>query len=229
MGKRQVIGLAVLAPILTLAADQSASGQEALYGKQPPHGSAFVRFVSTLPQAVVVRGNWRGDVPLGTTAADRVAPYEVIENATSRKLAISVGPSRFMYQPMPDSYATLVLAKDDSDAITMTPIVDKAEFNQTRSRIAFYNLVPDCKTATLVLDPGGQAVFADVTFDDTKSRAVNPVQASVKAVCPGSLSSTLALSGMEIGASYSIWFAGSTAEPALSLTKDSSARYDPKG
>ena len=220
-----VLALAALA----VAGGHAARAQETLYGKQPPHGSAFVRFVSTLPQGVVVRSDGWGDIPLGTAAADRVAPYQVIENAVSRKLAVNVGPSHFTYQPQPDSYATLVLAKDADGAITMTPIVDKAEFNQTRSRIAFYNLVPACHAATLSLDPGGQAVFADVTFGDTKSRAVNPVQASVKAACPGGVASTLALGGLEIGSSYSIWFAEPGAEPALLLTKDASARYDPKG
>ena len=213
---------------LVLAISNGAAAQEALYGKQPPHGSAFVRFVSTLPQSVVIHKEGR-EVPLGTATADRVAPYEVIENAASRKLAISVGPSRFTYQPQPDSYATLVLAKDSSGAITMTPIVDKAEFNQTRARIAFYNLVPDCKAATLALDPGGQAVFSDVTFGDTKSRAVNPVQAAVRAACPSGASTTMTLGGMEIGSSYSIWFAEPGSEPILLLTRDTSARYDPKG
>ncbi len=219
-----VVALAALA----VAFGQGARAQETLYGKQPPRGSAFVRFVSTLPQGVVVRTEGRADVPLGTAVADRVAPYEVIENAGARKLDMNVGASHFTYQPQPDGYATLVLAKDGSGGVTMTPIVDKAEFNQTRARIAFYNLVPGCQAATLALDPGGQAVFTDVTFGDTKSRAVNPVHASIKAVCPSGAKSTLALSGMEIGSSYSIWFAASDAEPALLLTKDASAHYDPK-
>ena len=223
MRTTNMIALATLA----VAVGHVARGQETLYGKQPPHGSAFVRFVSTLPEGVVVRSEGRGEVPLGTTSADRVAPYGVIENAASHKLAISIGPTHFSYQPQPDSYATLVLAKDGNGAITMTPILDKAEFNQTRARIAFYNLVPACQAATLALDPGGQTVFADVTFGSTKSRAVNPVQASVKAACPSGVTSTLSLGGMEIGSSYSIWFAEPGAEPALLLTKDASTRYDP--
>ena len=223
MRTSNVIVLAAVA----VAVGQGASGQETLYGKQPPHGSAFVRFVSTLAQKAMVRGDGQAEIPLGTDITDRVAPYHVIENAASRKLAFSVGPSRFSYQPQPDSYATLVLAKDASGATTMTPIVDKAEFNQTRARIAFYNLVPGCQAATLALDPGGQAVFADVSFGDTKSRAVNPVHASVKAACQTGATSTLALSGMEIGSSYSVWFAQPGAEPALLLTKDVSAPYAP--
>jgi alginate O-acetyltransferase complex protein AlgF len=134
----------------------------------------------------------------------------------------------FTYKAAADGYVTIVMEQSPAGSITFTPIVDQAEFNQTRARLAFYNAAPGCASATLGLDPSGPAVFQDVASGATKSRTVNPVQATVRASCAGQPGPTLALGGMDLGASYSIWLMQPDGKPILFMTPDVSAKYKPR-
>jgi hypothetical protein len=210
----------------------AALAQEALYGKQPPRGSAFVRLVNATPAAAAITTDFQGEVHLGTAAADRVAPYTVVEKAADHPLTITVKEGghegHLTYKAPADGYVTIVVDQDPAGLVTLTPIVDQAEFNQTRARLAFYNAAPACASATLAVDPGGPAVFDGVAPATTKSRTVNPVQATVRANCAGKPGPTLALGGMQLGASYSIWLIQPGSEAVLFLTPDVSAKYKPK-
>jgi len=223
---------ALAAAVLFLAAAVVAHGQEALYGKQPPRGSAFIRLVNATPGAVAVTTDFQAEVHLGTGATDRVAPYTVVERAAERTLTLTAKEGghegRFTYKAAPDSYVTIVMQLDPAGVISFAPIVDQAEFNQTRARLAFYNAAPGCASAALGLDPGGVAVFQDVAIGATRSRTVNPVQATVRASCAGQPGPALALGGMDLGASYSIWLMQPESKPLLFMTPDVSAKYKPK-
>ena len=221
---------------LVVAAAMLAGGvhaQEALYGKQPPRGSAFVRFVNAAPGAAVVTTDFQDDLHLGAGTGDRVGPYTVVERAAARSLSITAKEGghegHFTYKAAADGYVTILLEQAPNGAISFVPIVDQAEFNQTRARLAFYNAVPSCATAGIGLDPGGPAVFQDVASGATRSRTVNPVQATVRANCAGQPGPTLALSGMDLGASYSIWLMQRGAAPILFMAPDVSAKYKPRG
>jgi hypothetical protein len=222
-----------LAIALAAGAVAPAHAQDALYGKQPPHGSAFVRLVNALPAAVTITTDFQAEAHLGTSPTDRVAPYTVVERAAERTLTITAKQGartgRLNYKAPADGYVTLAVEADPGGNITIMPIVDQAEFNQTRARLAFYNLAPGCASATLGLDPSGPAVFQGLPNGSTKSRTVNPVQATVRATCSASAGPTLALAGMELGASYSIWLMQPGADMTLFLTPDVSARYKPQG
>ncbi len=206
--------------------------QEALYGKQPPHGSAFVRFANTTPGAAMVSTDFQADLHLGLAPGERVSPYAVVEKAADRSLTITVKEGghegRLTYKAPADGYVTIVVEQDSGGNVVFVPIVDQADFNQTRARLAFYNAASGCASATLALDPSGPAVFQNVASGTTKSRTVNPVQATVRAACADSPGPTLALGGMELGASYSIWLIRPGADAMLFLTPDVSARYKPK-
>ncbi len=232
-GLRTLLRALAVAAVGLLASRGGAYGQEALYGKQPPHGSAFVRFVNATPGPVTITSDFEQDVHLGTAAADRVAQYAVVERAADRTLHASAGADggsgRLEYQAPADGYVTILLERGAGGELTFVPIVDQAEFNQTRARLAFYNAAPTCSSASLVLDPGGAAVFQGVVNGSTKSRTVNPVQATVRAACTDGPGPTLSLAGMELGASYSIWLIQPGAAATLFLTQDSTARYKPQG
>jgi hypothetical protein len=210
----------------------AAHAQETLYGKQPPRGSAFVRFANATPGDATVTTDFQADLHLGVAPADRVAPYAVVEKAADRPLSITVKEGghegRFTYKAPADGYVTIVMEQDSSGSVVFVPIVDQADFNQTRARLAFYNAASGCASATLALDPSGPVVFQNVPSGATKSRTVNPVQATVRAACADSPGPTLALGGMELGASYSIWLIRPGADAMLFLTPDVSARYKPR-
>ena len=221
--------------VLAVAATMMAGGvhaQEALYGKQPPRGSAFVRFVNATPGAATVTADFQDDMHLGTGTADRVGAYTVVEKAAARTLTIMAKEGghegRFTYRAAADGYVTIMLQQAASGAVTFVPITDQAEFNQTRARLAFYNAAPGCASAGVGLDPSGPAVFQDVAAGATRSRTVNPVQATIRANCAGAPGPTLALSGMDLGASYSIWLMQPAGAPILFMAPDVSAKYKPR-
>jgi hypothetical protein len=207
--------------------------QEALYGKQPPRGSAFVRLVNATPAAATVTTDFEAEAHLGAGSTDRVTPYEVVEKAADRSLTFTAKAGghegHFTYKAAADGYVTIVMQQTSAGAITFVPIVDQAEFNQTRARLAFYNAAPACASATLGLDPSGPAVFQDVATGTTKSRTVNPVQATVRATCTAQPGPTVALGGMDLGASYSVWLMQPDGKSVLFMTPDVLAKYKPKG
>jgi hypothetical protein len=223
---------ATIVAFLIMSSVAALHAQEALYGKQPPRGSAFVRLVNATPAAAVVATDFQAETHLGATGADRVAPYAVVERAAERSLTFTAKEGghegHFTYKAAADGYVTIVMEQSPAGSITFTPIVDQAEFNQTRARLAFYNAAPGCASATLGLDPSGPAVFQDVASGATKSRTVNPVQATVRASCAGQPGPTLALGGMDLGASYSIWLMQPDGKPILFMTPDVSAKYKPR-
>lgn len=210
----------------------SPKAQETLYGKQPPPGSAFVRFVNATPNPIAVDASFHLELQLGATEPSRVAPYTVVEKAGTHPFTVNAKgqghETRIDYKAAPGSYVTLAVGQDSKGALSITPIVDHAEFNQARARLAFYNIAPSCTSAALTLDPTGPVVFQDVATGTTKSRTINPVQAMVQASCADKPGPSLMLSGVEAGSSYSIWLIQSGTEMTLSMTPDISSKYKPK-
>lgn len=208
-----------------------AGAQEALYGKQAPPGSAFVRFISALPAPVVIKTNFNPEAHLGTSSTERVGAYGVVERAGERVLDFTVQDGshsgQLSLKVAPDSYVTVVLSADVEGKLSMVALTDQPDFNRTRARISFYNLASGCKSASLVLEQGGAAVFKEVAAGSVSSRAVNPVQASVQVKCGEAVGPSLALNGLETGASYSIWLLQPDKQATLSLTPDVQANYKP--
>jgi len=212
---------------LSMAWPCLAQAQDALYGKQPPPGSTYIRIVSALAGPVAVTTNFHADRRIGTSPADRAGSYVVVERAAGRALAIHADAAGVRgdleFRVAPDAYVTVALRLAGDGRMAIGPVVDRLDFNQNRTRIAFYNLMPGCDAASLILDPGGPAVFRDVGEGATSSRTVTPVEASVHAVCGTTAGPALTLTGLEVGSSYSIW----STPGGLTLTTDVLAAYRP--
>lgn len=204
--------------------------QEALYGAQPPPGSAFVRFVNATAAAVEVRPSFLATSTLGTAGSSRVSAYAVVERVNARPLPLEVRSAGHATQitltVAPDSFNT-VLVRDDSGTLTAAVIKDGAEFNQARARLSFYNATPACQAASLALVPAGTAVFADVPAGGVRTRSVNPVKAMVHASCMGQAADDIMLENMEIGGSYSVWLMLPAGHPAAVITRDTTLAYKP--
>ena len=222
---------ALLCAALSLGAG-SVCAQETLYGKQAPRGSSYVRVVNTLADPVRVESNFQPEQHLGTAPADRVGQYVVVERTAERPLSLTVADgaasASLAFKAPPDSYVTLVLTPGADGKVVVKQIADAPDFNQTRARISFYNAAPSCAEASLTLQASGAAVFQGVSMGSVKSRTVNPVQAMVQAVCPSRPAGSLMLSGLEVGASYSVWLIGQGDEGGLFLVRDVSAPYKPQ-
>ena len=210
----------------------AACAQEALYGKQPPIGSAFIRVVNATAAPLSIEMDDFGAMQLGAGQGDRVAPFRVVEDAAKHPVHVTAkqggADAILTYPAPPNGTATILVEPGEGGRLVLRPVVDQVEFNQVRARLAFYNAAPGCAAASLAMEPAGTAVFDNVAAGTTKSRTVNPVQATLRAQCGGQSSPDLALAGMAIGSSYSIWLMQPGSEPLLFLTKDAAAPYKPR-
>jgi hypothetical protein len=210
-----------------LAATQVLA-QSQVYDPVPPRGSAYVRIVNGLVGEVQARPDFLPPQTLGTAPTQRIMAYTAVENVAGRQLRLEFqeGQARgsATIRVEPGSFNTILLHPAAS-GIGATAVVDTADFNQTRSRIAFYNVLPDCPAATLALLPSGPAVFEGVPALGTRARSVNPVTAQVRASCGTRAAAPIALQGLEAGGMYSVWLMGSGSTVAGFITRDTTARY----
>ncbi len=206
----------------------AAQAQEALYGPQPPKGSAYVRIVNALGEKVDVKPDFRAPLSLGASGVARVSAYDVVEKVAGKplKLSFSAGGKTISgtAQADPDGFLTILLLPDAAGA-KVVGVADVAEFNQTRTRLTFYNATPDCAGAQLALDPGGQAVFKDVDAGASKTRAVNSVTANVRATCADKSAEPVALSGLEAGGMTSVFLVIDGGKPSAFVVKDVATPY----
>ena len=208
-----------------------ALGQEALYGAQPPPGSAFVRFANATASTVEVRPAFLAANTLGTGGPTRVSAYAVVEKVAGKALPLEVqsaGKSAHATLTVaPDSFNTVLVRDDASGGLSASVVPDGAEFNQARARLSFYNATPSCPAASLALAPAGTAVFSDVAPGAVRTRSVNPVKALVRAGCTGQAAEDVMLQDMEAGGSYSVWLMLPGGHPATFITRDTTLPYKP--
>ena len=213
-----------------VAAIGRAAGQEALYGAQPPRGSAFVRFANATGNPVELRPDFLPAQTLGTAQGDRVSSYAVVERVAGRALELRLqggdNTARATLQVAPDSFAT-VLVRNEAGGLTATVSADSADFNQARARLTFYNATPDCPAGSLALVPAGAPIFTGVEAGSSRSRSVNPVKATVQAGCKGQTAADVPLENMEIGGSYSVWLMLPGTAPVTFITRDATLPYKP--
>jgi hypothetical protein len=206
-----------------MLATRSASAQQALYDPLPPKGSAYVRFFNALSQPVTVRPEFSQALSLGTAGAQRIGPYTVVENVEGRSVTVpmQVGDGQ--------SSVTLGLHSGSFNTVLWLPggagphgvvLQDESQFNQLRSKLTFYNATTDCPAASLTITPDGPAVFQNVPVAEARMRAVNPVEASLRASCGGKSTRPFDLKGLREGGRSSIWLIMTNDGPQAFFTQD---------
>lgn len=223
------MALAIGAVCVCAIPDARAQGQ--VYDPLPPPGSAYIRFVNSLDDALEVRPDFLPTQRLGATPADRVTPYFVVEKVSGRDLVIGLrdasGAGQVTLRAEAGTFVTIVARAGAGQDIAAVPVIDKTDFNQNRARLSFYNTIVECPSATLALADGGMAVFQDVAPGNAKARSVNPVEADVVASCIGRKAPVFALHGIEAGGMYSVWLMPHASEAIAFLTRDATARWKP--
>ena len=204
--------------------------QVALYGAQPPAGSAFIRFANADGAPVSVGSDFMPAQNLGIGPTQRVSAYAVVGRVAGRSLTVDAREGGHAVHTTlhvkPGGYLTIILQSAPGAALTATPVTDEADFNEARARLAFYNATPSCPAGSLALEPKGINVFADVGAGATKARSVNPVKAQLRAACAGQ-TADLSVDGMEVGSSYSIWLMLPDGRPIAFMTRDTTLPYKP--
>ncbi|MBS7792418.1 alginate O-acetyltransferase AlgF [Roseococcus sp. SDR] len=225
----------LLALAATLATSLGFSGaawaQAQVYDPVPPRGSAYVRLVNVLPGEVTARPDFLPQQRLGTAPAQRVMAFTTVENVANRQLRLEFqegqrrGQASFRVEP--GSFVTVLLHATANGGLAATPVVDSADFNRARARLAFYNAMPDCPAAGVTIQPSGPAVFEGVPSLGTRARSVNPVTAEIRSACGDRASAPFALEGLEAGGMYSIWLISGTPQPQAFVTRDTTAVWRP--
>ncbi|MEJ1976569.1 MAG: hypothetical protein WDN49_11160 [Acetobacteraceae bacterium] len=167
---------------------------------------------------------------LGVAPAQRVSAYAVVDRVAGRNLALAARQGdRVVHATLhvePGAYLT-VLLQPAAGGLAVVPVVDQAEFNQARARLAFYNATGSCSAGSLALEPKGVSVFSDVAPGASKMRNVNPVEAQLQASCAGQTAPDLSVAGMAVGSSYSIWLMLPDGHPVVFMTRDMTLPYKP--
>ncbi len=213
---------------LSLLAGGPVAAQQVLYDPVPPRGSAYVRFVNATASELALAPQFLPPRTLSADAGGRVSPYAAVERVAGRQLMVEARQggttSRLTFQAAPDSFLT-VLLRPGPGGVEAVPVPDQPEFNQLRARLSFYNVSPACAEGALMIEPGGQAVFAEVVPGGVKTRSVNPVTAQLRATCAGQSTAPFALEGLEPGGMYSIWLMNPGGLPVAFVSRDTTARW----
>lgn len=223
--------LAILAGILAPGGVLPASAQPMLYENRLPEGTAYVRFVNTLPEGGTVTPAFADPLNLGKSGGDRVGPYMVVENAAGRTLTadVKLGPVQktVSFALQSGKWHTLLLQPGGgAGEVATTLVTDEVGYNQLRARLSFFNATPQCKQAALALEPGGQSVFTGVATGTMKVRSVNAVASQrVRAECDGRKAPTLDLGRLDAGGLYSVWLVSPGGTPETFLARDLIAPY----
>lgn len=223
------LALAVSLCSLALFGTLPASAQPMLYENRLPEGTAYVRFVNTLPEGGTVTPAFADAVTLGKSGGDRVGPYMVVEKADRAltaevKLGAVQKPITFTLQP--GKWHTLLLQPGASGEVATTLVTDEVGYNQLRARLSFFNAAPGCKQAALALEPGGQGVFNGVGTGTMRVRSVNAVASQrVRADCDGRKAAPLDLGRLDAGGLYSLWLVAPNGTPETFLARDLIAPY----
>jgi len=224
--------LCLAAGLLALFGVAEARAQGQVYDPVPPRGSAYLRIVNGVEGELNARPDFLPVQRLGSAPAQRAMPFTVVENVANRQLRVEFQEGQRRGQISlrieAGSFVTLLVHRA-GDGLAATAITDVPDFNRARSRLAFYNGMPDCPAATLALFPAGPVIFEGVPVMSTRARSVNPVTAQIRASCGERAAAPVALEGLEAGGMYSIWLigGGGGAAPVAFLSRDTTAVYRP--
>ena len=222
--------LSIAAGLLALLGVGEALAQGQVYDPVPPRGSAYLRIVNGVEGELNARPDFLPAQRLGTAPAQRAMPFTVVENVANRQLRVEFQEGQRRGQLSlrieAGSFVTLLVHRT-ADGLAAAAITDVPDFNRARSRLAFYNGMPDCPAAALALHPAGPVIFEGVPAMATRARSVNPVTAQIRASCGERAAAPVALEGLEAGGMYSIWLIGGGATPVAFLSRDTTAVYRP--
>ncbi|SHI90266.1 hypothetical protein SAMN02745194_01322 [Roseomonas rosea] len=221
--RSQLLQIGFVASLALAAGSGAAIAQPMLYEQRLPEGFAFVRIANGLPDSAVVRPDFGDAVTLGEGGADRVSPYYVAEDVARRPVKFQVtlgGATSEVQAPVAGGGLNTILLQREGDRVVATSITDKADYNQTRARVTFYNAVPGCAGGALALDPSGQSVFSGIAPNTGSTRSLNPTQAVVRASCATQRAAPLDLGRLQPGGLYSVWLMAPAGQPVSFIVHD---------
>lgn len=209
---------AALALLATAAMPAAAQELTRLYAPKPPVGSAYVRVVDLTAGSgpIAIGGAAAASVPAGDTATI----YRIVKGGAPLAVTLGGKPAAGSIVPAADAFSTVVVGAGGQAVVIADPTEGR---NDLKAQLRFYNLVPGCAGAVAVAD-GGPTVFEGVATNDTRQRAINPIEAKITATCGGK-SSSLTLPPLKAGDHFSLFLLPGAAGPKLTGQRDETEPY----
>lgn len=216
-GRRISAHLAALAAMLA-ALPAAAQELTRLYAPKPPAGSAYVRVVdlsaSGMPVAI-------GAAPgIAIPKGDTATIYRVVKGGAALAVAIGGKPAAGAIAPAADAFSTIVVPANGPAVVIADPTDGR---NDLKAQLRFYNLVPGCAGSVAVAD--GPAVFEAVAANDTRQRAINPIEAKLVARCGAAEAAPLTLPPLKAGDHFSLFLLPGASGPVLAGQRDETEPY----
>lgn len=210
-------GMALAA--VALATPATAQELTRLYAPKPPAGSAYVRVVDLARSGTPI--GIGASAPAPVPAGDTATIYRVVKGGAP--LAVTVGGAAVAgpIVPAADAFSTVVVPPSGPAVVIADPTEGR---NDLKAQLRFYNLVPGCTGAVAVAD-GGPTVFDAVATNDTRQRAINPIEARLSARCGETAAPPLTLPPLRAGDHYSLFLLPGAAGPVLTGQRDETEPY----
>ena len=210
--------LAVLAaPIV--APPAGAQELTRLYAPKPPTGSAYVRVVDLSASGA--------PIGIGTAPAAPVPPgdtatiYRIVKGGAPLSVSLAGKPAEGSIVPPADAFSTVIVPASGPAVVIADPTEGR---NDLKAQLRVYNLVPGCAASVVVAD-GGPVVFEGVATNDTRQRAINPIEAVLGASCGTAVAQPLKLPPLKAGDHYSLFLLPGANGPKLAGQRDETEPY----
>ncbi|MFG1299519.1 alginate O-acetyltransferase AlgF [Xanthobacter sp. V3C-3] len=220
-GARLALTAVVVAGAVAAGAASPAVAQELtrLYAPKPPAGSAYVRVVALArPGAAIGIGT---AAPAPVAQGDTATIYRVVKGGAPLAVTVGGASAPGAIVPAADAFSTVVVPPSGPAVVITDPTEGR---NDLKAQLRFYNLVPGCAGAVAVAD-GGPTVFDAVATNDTRQRAINPIEAKLSARCGEAAAPPLTLPPLKAGDHYSLFLVPGAAGPVLTGQRDETEPY----
>lgn len=221
----RALALAMAVCAAPMAAHASADDVASLYGPQPPANATYLRVVnlSALAAKVTLPSGAR-PVDLGPGAATTL---DVVRPGTPLQVKVDAQvpglPASSTPVAGPDTAgSTITLAIEHADAGAWRAVsvaAPPASTDALRAQLRVFNFAEGCD-GKIALERSGAQNSAPVVFEHVASRhaaarSINPVVATLVAVCGDAVSAPLVLPRLAAGQSYSLFLSGPASRPVL--------------
>lgn len=215
------MAMAVAVAAMPVPAHASADDVAGLYGPQPPADATYLRVVNLSARSAKVTlpgGAQPIDVaPGAATALDVVRP--------GTPLVVKVGgevpmrPAGGATLAGPDTTgSTITVAVEENGAGNWRAVpiaVPASNDDALRAQLRLFNFAEGCDGKVALGYNGAAAVFEHVATGHAAARSINPVAATLVAVCGNAVSPPFALPRLAAGQRYSLFLSGPATRPVL--------------
>ncbi|TAM54070.1 MAG: cell division protein FtsQ [Paraburkholderia sp.] len=228
LGGRGACLLALTAMIAAapLSAMAAADDVASLYGPQPPADATYLRVVnlSTRAAKVALPGGARAIelAPGAATALDVVRPGTPLGVEVDGAIAAQeAAAARVAGSDTTGSTITVAIERDGARGWRALPIAaPAASADALRAQLRLFNFVDGCDGKVALERNAGTVVFDHVAPAHAAARSINPVAATLVAVCGDAASAPFALPRLAAGRSYTLILSGTAAHPVLGGVPD---------